>query len=96
VAGSIIGGAESPGCKGAPNEFVTAGQLIKNHVGKWINWYQSKYPHVHSGEFEDADLNIFRDYKEDSSNIGGSHSLIGYDQEVWDEVTNQIRRVVGK
>ncbi len=88
-SGGVLTGY-APGCNEAPADMVPSGQKIAGRVGRWINWYQDQFPHLHSGSISSAHENIRRTYESDFWYLAGAHSMIALDAEVWADITDRV------
>lgn len=88
-SGGVLTG-HAPGCNEAPSDLKSAGKTIAGRVGRWINWYQVQYPHLHSSKIASAQENILRTYEDDFWHLAGAHSMIEVDPQIWRDIANRV------
>jgi hypothetical protein len=88
-SGGVLTGY-APGCNEAPADMRPSGKTIAGRVGRWVNWYQTQFPHLHSDKIPSAHENIFRSYEDDFWNLAGAHGMIEVDPEVWKDIGQRV------
>lgn len=90
-SGGVITG-DAQGCAEAPTDMLDSGRAIAGRARQWSNWYQTQFPHIHSGPVSAASENIFKSYEDDFWHFAGAHGLIQTDPTVWSEITQRVVR----
>jgi hypothetical protein len=86
---SIITGPEQ-GCLEPPIDLESKFSVIASRVERWINWYQTEFPLLHSGNIPLATENNERVMDASWWTITGAHGKIVVDPFVWQATAQAI------
>jgi len=88
-SGGVLTGY-APGCNEAPADMQPSGKTIAGRVARWVNWYQTQFPHLHSDKIPHAHENIFRSYEDDFWRMSGAHGMMEVDPEIWSDIGRRV------
>lgn len=86
---SIFTGPEE-GCLEPPMDLESKFSVIASRVKRWINWYQSEFPLLHSGSIPGATENNERVMDASWWSFTGAHGMIVVDSFVWRATAHAI------